>query len=242
MASPAVAAGQPRTSPCLTHLSWPCASRTLSCPHPTPPHHPRRFHSDHGSAHLHAAARAVSGGWATRRAPGAASCWPAGAWCAGRASAAATQPTAGCHPSTCPPVHPPTHPSEPRHAGAMVYASDRVGETDFSLLRRLVLPDGSGGWVGGWGGLVKLGGGRDVRARWPAWPRSLLHGPASQPAHALPPAGPNARLQCCAAASRGAPRATACLPTSRATGARCSRWGGAEGCAPAWAQSSSLPS
>ncbi|KAL4457908.1 hypothetical protein ABPG75_012773 [Micractinium tetrahymenae] len=45
------------------------------------------FHSDHGSSHLHAAARAVSGG--------------------------------------------------------LVYVSDRVGEHDFSLLRRLVLPDGS---------------------------------------------------------------------------------------------------
>ncbi|PRW56188.1 raffinose synthase [Chlorella sorokiniana] len=46
------------------------------------------FHSDHGAAHLHATARAISGG--------------------------------------------------------MVYTSDRVGEHDFSLLRRLVLPDGSG--------------------------------------------------------------------------------------------------
>lgn len=26
----------------------------------------------------------------------------------------------------------------------MIYTSDRVGEHDFSLLRRLVLPDGSG--------------------------------------------------------------------------------------------------
>jgi raffinose synthase len=28
-------------------------------------------------------------------------------------------------------------------AGGLVYVSDRVGEHDFSLLRRLVLPDGS---------------------------------------------------------------------------------------------------
>lgn len=31
-----------------------------------------------------------------------------------------------------------------------MYVSDRVGETDFSLLRRLVLPDGTGG-AEGWG-------------------------------------------------------------------------------------------
>ena len=34
-------------------------------------------------------------------------------------------------------------------AGGLVYVSDRVGEHDFSLLRRLVLPDGSGKAGGG---------------------------------------------------------------------------------------------
>ena len=38
-------------------------------------------------------------------------------------------------------------------AGGLVYVSDRVGEHDFAVLRRLVLPDGSGEAVtGGWSG------------------------------------------------------------------------------------------
>ena len=47
--------------------------------------------------------------------------------------------------AACPSIQPtaPALFSRPLPAGGLVYVSDRVGEHDFSLLRRLVLPDGS---------------------------------------------------------------------------------------------------
>lgn len=55
--------------------------------------------------------------------------------------------------STIPPL---SHPHSPHPLpGGLVYVSDRVGEHDFSLLRRLVLPDGSGERPGQLGQVVR---------------------------------------------------------------------------------------
>lgn len=113
---------------------------------------PCRFHSAHDAAHLHATARAVSGEPATQ------SCAMLVGAGLGRAACERVVPASYSHsPHPCSactqhacnssalivPFHPTPAILPPLHAGGMVYVSDKMGDHDFGLLRRLVLPDGS---------------------------------------------------------------------------------------------------
>ena len=193
------------------------------------------FHSMHSVARMHAIARVISGEPDCSQLP-ALLCLPSGGCrlpCAGPhhimvggsavylrllrlIRATALHPTPKPSPLCCllrlvtqlpgPPI-PPTNPP-----GGPIYISDKPGHHDFHLLRRLVLPDGSGGqykcmmlepfpeahsaYLRHW------------RKATPALPKECC----ADGLHSLLPASTPAcpAVQCCAACCRGAPQRTAC--------------------------------
>ena len=105
----------------------------------------------HSAARMHAIARVISGEPDCSHLP-ALLCLPSGACrlhCAGphrmRTTACGSWRMHALYVGLLKPsMHPPhIHPTKP--PGGPIYISDMPGHHDFQLLRRLVLPDGSGG-------------------------------------------------------------------------------------------------
>ena len=185
-----------------------CGSLDPTCTCYPPP--ADMFHSQHAAALLHATARAISGAWAVRLSQGWDEASTVGLQQGRPLLLSPAQSSAHPYPYPCRCLVPP---------GGPVYVSDRPGRHDFALLRRLVLPDGAGGFgrvsqpssqpskqgcrVEGLSMGRPPSSGRPWRCR--PYISSILRHPSPSP--------PSPSQQCCAAACRAALPPTACSLT-----------------------------